>query len=133
MRPLFRLDGAVARHPAVNAWYDQQQGPLGELARHWFGVLRACGGDVRELLHDGQATACVADAAFAYVAVHAAHVSVGFFQGAALPDPTGLLQGSGKYMRHVKLRPGMSILDEAALADLVHAAYHDVKMRVLAE
>jgi hypothetical protein len=38
--------------------------------------------------------------------VFTAHVNVGFFRGAELSDPNGLLQGTGKFMRHVKLRPG---------------------------
>jgi hypothetical protein len=51
-----------------------------------------------------------------------------FFHGAALPDPAHLLQGSGKFMRHVKLRPGAAT--NAALSRLVDAAYSDIKARV---
>ncbi len=57
------------------------------------------------------------------------HVNVGFFHGAALPDPAGLLQGTGKFMRHVKLRPGISI-NAAALTELIDTAYSDIKARV---
>ena len=35
-----------------------------------------------------------------------AYVNVGFFHGAALDDPAGLLEGTGKRMRHVKAAPG---------------------------
>ena len=90
--------------------------------------MRRCGTDVRELMHDGVATACVGDAPFAYVGVYSAHVSVGFFHGADLPDPAGLLVGAGRHMRHVKLRPGTAT-DESALEALISAAYHDVGMR----
>jgi hypothetical protein len=55
-------------------------------------------------------------------------VNIGFYQGAALPDPAGLLEGSGKRMRHVKLRWGGKV-DEAALAALIAAAYRDMKSR----
>ena len=58
---------------------------------------------MRELLHDGHPTACVADAAFAYVNAFTAHVNVGFFRGAELVDPARMLEGTGRYMRHVKL------------------------------
>jgi hypothetical protein len=96
--------------------------------------MRHRGEDVRELLHDGYATACVDDAPFAYVGVFAAHVDVGFFHGAALADPAGLLQGAGRSMRHVKVRPGRPRpgrpLDEAALTALIAAAYRDVVDRV---
>jgi len=84
---------------------------------------------VRELIHDGQPTACVGDAAFAYVDAFKAHVNVGFFQGAELPDPAGLLEGQGKFMRHVKLRPD-GPLDAAALKNLIEAAYAHVRARL---
>ena len=95
----------------------------------WFERLRGCGPDVRELLHDGWPTACVGDAAFAYVAAFSAHVNLGFFQGAELDDPAGLLQGAGKRMRHVKLRWGEPV-NEAALNALIAAAYRDIRLRL---
>ena len=103
-------------------------GELGGIAQHWFEVMRACGDDVRDLLHDGHPTACVGDAAFAYVNAFRARVNVGFFRGAQMQDPAGLLEGTGKFMRHVKLRPGQAI-DAQALADLIVAAYRDIKAR----
>ena len=57
------------------------------------------------------------------------HVNVGFFHGVALPDPARLLQGAGKFMRHVKLRPGTPI-NVTALSRLIDAAYSDIKARV---
>lgn len=105
---------------------------MGAIARHWFDVIRACGNDVRELLHDGQPTACVADAAFAYVNVFKAHVNVGFFRGAELVDPMGLLDGTGKYMRHVKVRPDGDI-DAGALSGLIESAYAEMKRRLETE
>ena len=129
MDALFRLHGAVERDAAVDAWLKARTGPLGEIARQWFGVMRKCGDEVRELIHDGCPTACLGDAAFAYVNVFTAHVNVGFFQGAALRDPAGMLQGTGKRMRHVKLKPGEAA-NEAALQALVRAAYADMKARV---
>jgi hypothetical protein len=73
--------------------------------------------------------ACVDDAPFAYVGVFKAHVSVGFFRGSELPDPAGLLEGSGRHMRHTRLRPGQAI-DETALAVLVVAAHEDIRVRL---
>jgi hypothetical protein len=128
---IFRLSGAVKRDPAVGGWMSRHSGELGAIARHWFDVIRDCGDDVRELLHDGHPTACIADAAFAYVNAFRAHVNVGFFQGAELADPAGLLEGTGKYMRHVKLRPGGDI-DAAALTKLIESAYADMKRRLAA-
>jgi len=129
MRALMRFPEAAPRDDAVQHWLDTHDGELGALARQWFKALRGCGADVTELLHDGMPTACVGDAAFAYVNAFTAHVNVGFFCGAELPDPAGLLQGSGKFMRHVKLRPG-ALPDAAALQALVDAAYADVQQRL---
>jgi hypothetical protein len=70
--------------------------------------------------------------AFAYVDAYKSHVNVGFFHGNELPDPQGLLEGTGKFMRHVKLRPGEEA-DVAALSALIDAAYRQVKARIAAE
>src|SRR5215472_10189176 len=106
---LLRFPTAVERDPAVDAWFESGGRKLAALARPWYECMRACGADVRELLHDGQPTACVGDAAFGYVDAFTAHVNVGFFAGSSLDDPKGLLEGAGKYMRHVKVRPGSEI------------------------
>jgi hypothetical protein len=126
---LLRFNGAVERDPAVDAWMKKHDGELGVIAQQWFEVMRGCGDEVRELLHDGCPVACLGDAAFGYVNVFTSHVNVGFFHGAALPDPARLLQGAGKRMRHVKLRPGTSA-NAAALSKLIDTAYWDIKSRV---
>ena len=126
---LLRFDGAVERDPAIAAWMKAHKGELGAIAREWFAAMRECGDEVRELLHDGCPVACLGDAPFGYVNVFASHVNVGFFHGAALPDPASMLQGSGKFMRHVKLRPGTPANAEA-LKRLIAAAYADIKSRV---
>ena len=126
MSRILRFPDAARRDPAVDAWLFGHEDELGATARRWFEVMRACGEDVRELLHDGQPTACVGDAAFAYVDAFRAHVNVGFFHGATLPDPCGLLEGSGRFMRHVKLRREAAV-DAAALAKLIEVAYADMK------
>ena len=105
---------------------------LGPIARRWFGAMRDSGDDVRELLHDGHPTACVGDAAFAYVNAFKAHVNVGFFRGAEIADPERLLEGTGKFMRHVKLRPERHV-DATALMRLIETAYTDMKGRLKAE
>jgi hypothetical protein len=107
-------------------------GELGTIAQRWFQAMRDCGDDVRELLHDGHPTACVRDAAFGYVNAFKAHVNVGFFRGAALADPDGLLEGTGRFMRHVKLRPERAV-DGKALAILIEAAYADMKGRLITD
>jgi len=126
---LFRISGATAHDPAVDQWFADESSVLRSLARNWFEVMRACGDDVRALIHDGCPVACIADAPFGYVNAFKSHVNVGFFNGAMLEDGAGLLEGAGKRMRHVKLKPGADI-NAAALQELIEAAYLDVKTRL---
>lgn len=126
---IFRLSGAAKRDPAVDSWLMDRPVELRSIAQKWFMQMRQCGEDVRELLHDGCPVACVEDAPFGYVNSFKSHVSVGFFYGALLENPAGLLEGSGKRMRHVKLGPARQLSD-AALSDLIDAAYRDIKARL---
>jgi hypothetical protein len=125
--PILRFDGGEKRDPAIEAWLTGPPNQLGDLVRPWFRKMRACGEDVRELMHDGFPTICVEDAPFAYVSIHKAHANVGFFHGVDLIDPARLLEGSGKRMRHVKLKPGQTV-DSDALAALIDAAYLNIKL-----
>ena len=129
MSALLRFTGGVERAPAIDKWLDAQPSELRSIARTWFALMRRCGADVRELMHDGYATVCVDDAPFAYVGVFRDHVNVGFFHGAALPDPAGLLQGTGKHMRHVKLAAGVAP-DGPSLEALIASSYRDIVARV---
>lgn len=132
MPGLLRFTRAVKRDPAIAAWFAAQPDDLRALAKPWFGRMRRCGPDVRELMHDGLATACVGDAPFAYVGVFTAHINIGFFHGADLPDRAALLEGAGRHMRHVKLRPGAAF-DELALEALIAAAYRDARTRLMVD
>ena len=124
-----RFNGAVERDPAIERWMKEKAGPLGAIAREWFEAMRKCGDEARELLHDGCPVACLGDAPFGYVNAFTEHANVGFFHGASLPDPAGLLQGSGKFMRHVKIKPAEAT-NAAALHKLIELAYADIKSRV---
>jgi hypothetical protein len=129
---IFRISRGVKRNPAVDLWFADDPVELRSIAQQWFEQMRRCGDDVRELMHDGCPVACVEDAPFAYVNTFKSHVNVGFFYGAVLKDPARMLEGTGKRMRHVKLKPGS---DPAAqgLRDLIQAAYLDIKVRLDAE
>jgi hypothetical protein len=129
MSSLFRFPSATRRDPSVDAWFAKPDDELRRLARRWFEEMRGCGLDIRELLHDGHPTACVDDAAFGYVNAFRVHVNVGFFFGAELDDPAGLLEGTGKRMRHVKLRCAQDV-NAVALSALVTAAYRDIRSRL---
>ena len=129
---IFRLTGGVKQDAAVDAWLNDSSVELRSIALNWFAEMRRCGDDVRELMHDGCPVACVEDAPFGYVNTFRSHVNVGFFYGASLDDPAGLLEGSGKRMRRVKLKPD-GVVNSAALSGLIGAAYADIKCRLVAE
>lgn len=129
MDRLLTFFGAVKRDPAIDRWLKGHVGELGAIAQQWFDVMRACGDDVLELMHDGCPFACVKDAPFGYVNAFKAHVNVGFYLGAKLPDPAGLLEGNGKRMRHVKIKPGCTV-DSTALGRLIDVAYDDIRARL---
>ena len=129
MSRLFRFATTLRRDPAIERWMLEHAGVLGAIAGRWFAVMRGCGDDVREILHDGQPTACVGVAAFAYVDAFKAHVNVGFFHGAEIDDPRGLLEGTGRFMRHVKIRRDRDV-DARALVQLIETAYDDMKGRL---
>ena len=132
MDELFRFPGAVRRDPDVEAWFSAHDDEMRRLARPWFERMRGCGEDVRELLHDGHPTACAGEAAFGYVDAFRQHVNIGFYFGAALDDPAGLLEGSGKRMRHAKIRWGQPV-DAEALGALIAAAYRDMRLRLTSQ
>ena len=132
MTALMRFPSAVRRDASVDAWFSTPNHEMRRLVEPWFERMRTCGADVRELLADGHPTACAEDAAFAYVDAFSGHANIGFFHGASLDDPAGLLEGSGKRMRHAKIRWGEPV-NEAALTALIAAAYKDIRQRLAAE
>ena len=117
MSQLLRFPSSVRHDPRIDAWMHEHAGELGAIAQRWFQFMRGRGEDVRELLHDGHPTACVGDAAFAYVNAFTAHVNVGFFRGAEIRDPGGLLEGDGNKARTMRITsPGFN---KEALGDYV--------------
>ena len=126
MADRLRFSGGTAYAPAVDDWFAERNDALGAIAHLWFERIRDCGDDVVELVHDGCPVACIEDVPFAYVNAFTRHVNVGFYNGADLPDPSALLEGSGKRMRHVKLKPGEAI-DEQALGKLIAVACDDAR------
>lgn len=129
MDQLFRISCGLKRDPAIKNWFDHHSSELGAIAKQWFKEMHHCGGDVLELIHDACPVVCIDDVPFAYVNVFKAHVNVGFFRGAFLPDPDKILEGNGKRMRHVKIKVGQEV-NEFALKAMIHEAYRDIKNRI---
>ncbi len=66
---------------------------------------------------------------YAYIAVQGSYVNLGFYHGAALRDPAGLLEGTGKRLRHVKLR-SVSASRSPAVKALLRRAIEDRRRHV---
>jgi len=118
---MFTLNKLIAHDAAVDAFVDRAMGSLGVIAGRLVTEIRQRAPDANEGMHDGMAVFAIQNAPFAYVAVHQAHVSLGLFDGVDLPDPARVIEGEGKRMRHVKLKPGKEP-DEAAISALIEAA-----------
>jgi hypothetical protein len=58
---------------------------------------------------------------YAYIAVQSLHINLGFYHGSSLADPAGLLEGTGKELRHVKIRD-ISSAGSVAIASLLRQA-----------
>ena len=58
---------------------------------------------------------------FCYIALLKERINLGFYYGADLPDPTHLLEGSGKLLRHIKITQ-LEQLEDPALRQLMQAA-----------
>ena len=113
----------------MSQWLQTKETTLQPIAIKWCNEIKNCGIDVQQIFHDDCPTACVDNAPFAYVNIFKAHVNVGFFYGAFLPDTHKLLQGNGKRMRHITIKPGLDY-NEPELQHFIKAAYADIKLRV---
>ena len=129
MSALFDLNNTCTADPAITHWWSTKPPLLSSIAREWFDAIKDCGPDILEVLHDGYPTACINRYAFAYVGVFKAHINIAFFYGAHLADPARLLEGSGKNMRHVKIRPENPVPYDA-LYELIQNAYKDIHQRI---
>jgi Domain of unknown function (DU1801) len=63
---------------------------------------------------------------YAYIAVYPAHINLGFYHGATLTDRAGLLEGTGKELRHISFRDATSAR-RPAIATLLRSAIADRK------
>jgi hypothetical protein len=66
---------------------------------------------------------------YAYIAPQTEHVNLGFYHGAVLKDPTGLLEGAGKNLRHIKIR-SLSEVSKKELGDLLKASLAEIREAV---
>ena len=130
--PILSFSGAVKRDPAVQAWLDGQPEHLRALARPWFERMRACGDDVRELMHDGCPRYVSATPASATSTRSRPTPTWGSSE--AQPCQTRLVcwWEPGKLGRHVKLAP-QGAVNAAALEAVITAAYRNIKASLRAD
>ena len=98
MIALFDLNSSFEFDLKIDRWWSTKPPELSSLARKWFEVMKMCGPDVKESLHNGYPAACLDVYPFAYVDAFRSHINVGLYCGAFLPDPQGILIGTGKRM-----------------------------------
>lgn len=129
MEPILRFTGKDLQDITFDEWLASKPKELGEMATKWFNIMKTIGPEVQPIFHDNYPIVCIDEAPFAYVNVFSQHLNVGFFYGNELFDETEILQGTGKKMRHVKIRPGENV-DEKAIFQLIEDAYHDMINRI---
>ncbi len=131
MDKILRFSGKDLEDMTFAEWLESKPTDLGQIAKKWFLEMQNCGHDVESIIHDGYPIACYDQAPFAYVNAFTHHVNIGFFYGAELQDPYRMLEGSGKRMRHIKVKPG-AWTNEEGIRSMIKAAYVDIKIRLIA-
>ncbi len=103
--PYVRYKGTVPRDPRIDAYARSVPGPMGTTIARLTALVRRTVPSHDEALVHGSPWFCIGGMPFCYLVGHSKHVNLGFCDGVALPDPEGLLEGTGKTMRHVKVHP----------------------------
>lgn len=114
---------AISKDARVNAFLDGLSllgGELPTIVRRLREIVaRVCPGVAERMMYGGIMFSGGAD--FGGVFVSKGHVSFEFSQGNAFRDPEGLLEGSGKFRRHLKFRT-VADVDPKAVAFFVRQA-----------
>ena len=130
MQKLLRFYGKDIQSIDFEPWAEQKPKVLRPIARKWFRTIQTCGEGVEVIFHDNHPIACVEEAPFVYIDVFAQHINLGFFYGAHFINTQNIMEGTGKSMRHIKLRPD-SPDHEVAIRHLIEVAYFDIKERLI--
>jgi hypothetical protein len=128
----YRYRGTVRHDPAIDAYVASVRGELGAIVARLVALVRSNVPGHDELRVHGAPQFCIDGEPFCYVVGYAKHVNLGFCEGAGLPDPEGLLEGTGKSMRHVKLRSAEK-LPGKTLSRMVREAARRLRARQAAD
>jgi len=113
---------AKKKHPANHDKYLQQKN-LGqrEVAMRLRALVKKSVPKVTEGINPWRIPIFESHGPICYYMAGKNHITLGFIRGTSLPDPEGLLEGTGKNLRHVKIktiddlkRPGLSQLLKSA-------------------
>lgn len=113
--------GTAEADPRVDAWLRTQPKGLRDTCLAARAMLAEGLPGARETIKWGYPT-WVGNGNLVAIAPHSAHVNLQFYRGTSLPDPDGLLEGTGKQLRHVKLHHAKDARTPAVKA-LVRAAW----------
>jgi hypothetical protein len=106
-------------------WIDDylavKKGGLGALGHELRRLMRKTVPGVKETVNPWRLPTFESNGPMCYFSVGKDHITFGFLRGTALPDPAKLLEGTGKSLRHVKVRSAED-LKKPALRKLIQAA-----------
>jgi hypothetical protein len=111
----------MKRYASFDAYYSDQAPANQTVIRALRRFVKRVAPKLQESVKWGNGCWLKDRAPVSYVYSGADHVQFGFFMGSSLKDPKGLLQGNGKYVRHIKLRKPSDI-EEGAIAALLRQA-----------
>jgi hypothetical protein len=101
-----------------------------EIARRLRALIEAIHPDAVEVPRPGERTSGYGvgprkmSETYAYIAPQTTYVNLGFYHGVSLPDPAGLLEGTGKELRHVKIR-SIEEADQPPVRHLIREALRE--------
>jgi hypothetical protein len=113
--------GKMRSYPSFDAYLDAQAPRQQAIIRKVRAVVKRSAPRLVESVKWGNGCWVDGNSPIAYVHCAPDHVQFGFFDGSALADPRGLLQGSGRFVRHVKLRHAADVAPRVLAAFLRQA------------
>lgn len=111
----------MKRYASFDEYLADQSARNRRIAQALRKLVKRVAPDLQETVKWGNGCWVKGSAPVSYVYSAPDYLQFGFFGGSALEDPLGLLEGKGKFVRHIKLHK-TSDIDERALAALLRQA-----------
>ena len=110
----------MSRNKNVDSWISEHDPALRQIAEALRGIILGADPELRESIKWGNPI-CERRGRICYLSATEKYVSLGFFNGASLTDLEGRIEGTGKRMRHVKVRALEDIDTEQFASWLIEA------------